>query len=356
MATGLDMLGLLIMAQSLSSPPTTVNVGVMYGMFYRGPDGFVTTDASTRRSIIQASDEINNKSDGVFDYLLPRTTLRIAFRDSQCDSTPGLLSAVYLTHQAFGGEGVSAIVGAACSGASTAATRFAGAFKVPMVSPSATSPTLSNGKEFPYFLRVAPSDAFICVAMVDLLQSLWNYTQVALVHSTDSFGSGGAAAFKETAFRAGLEYVDIPGFSQLSTQYTEQHRALKTSGARVIVLFCTDAAIGFFLRTAYEEGIGGEGFLWLGADTLGDSQVWEGDAQLASDFTLRQLVLKGAFAVGPGVQEDLATYQTFQRHRAQLHPTTKLSDGSCNLEQDDDGNYVWAGRTGETDDNPLICA
>ena len=30
--------------------------------------------------------------------------------------------------------------------------------------------------------------------MIDILKNLWNYTRIALVHSTDSYGAGGADA------------------------------------------------------------------------------------------------------------------------------------------------------------------
>eukprot|EP00966_Prymnesium_polylepis_P238365 5512863-Prymnesium_polylepis.1 len=35
-----------------------------------------------------------------------------------------------------------------------------------------------------------PSDAFGAVAMVDVLMTLWNYSSVALAHSTDAYGAG----------------------------------------------------------------------------------------------------------------------------------------------------------------------
>ena len=65
---------------------------------------------------------------------------------------------------------------------------------VPMISASSTSPDLSNGKKFPFFLRTVPSDAFGAVAMVDILQSLWSYNSVGLVHSTDAYTNCGGTA------------------------------------------------------------------------------------------------------------------------------------------------------------------
>eukprot|EP00966_Prymnesium_polylepis_P095231 2205539-Prymnesium_polylepis.1 len=86
------------------------------------------------------------------------------------------MSALHLTRDSFNGEGVSAIIGAGYSGASTTAAQVARGSSVPIISATSTSPTLSDGKDYPYFLRTCPSDAFGAVAMVDVLQKLWNYS------------------------------------------------------------------------------------------------------------------------------------------------------------------------------------
>eukprot|EP00966_Prymnesium_polylepis_P065889 1528885-Prymnesium_polylepis.1 len=106
-----------------------------------------------RLGAYQALSELNNKTDGVADELLPGTQLRVAYRDSKCDSTTSLTAALHLTRDAFNGQGVDVIIGAGCSGASVTAAQVAAASDVPIVSPYSTSPSLSNGRSFPYLLR-----------------------------------------------------------------------------------------------------------------------------------------------------------------------------------------------------------
>jgi len=67
--------------------------------------------------------QINNKSDGRADDLLPNTRLRIAFRDSARQPQAALRAAIELTSSAFQARGVSAIVGAASSSASMSAAQ-----------------------------------------------------------------------------------------------------------------------------------------------------------------------------------------------------------------------------------------
>jgi hypothetical protein len=45
---------------------------------------------------------------------------------------------------------------------------------------------LSDGKAYPYFLRTVPSDAFVAGGIIDILTTLFNYTSMALVHSSDA--------------------------------------------------------------------------------------------------------------------------------------------------------------------------
>eukprot|EP00966_Prymnesium_polylepis_P127427 2947385-Prymnesium_polylepis.1 len=311
-------------------------------MFDTQAAGYSAISWSMRVGTFQALDEINNKTDGVADELLPATQLQVAYGDSKCDATTALTAALRLTRDSFRGEGVSAIIGASCSGASVPAAQVAGASGVPIISPTSSSPSLSNGLAYPYFLRVAASDAFATIAMVDVLRVLFNYTSVALVHSADSYGAGGADAFGSAASASGLSIVTTQRFTKDATDFSAEHRALRQSAARVIVLFCQPSDGGRFLRTALEAGVGGAGYLWFGGDAVANSGLWEGDAVLSSDAVLRERVLRGFFSIAPnGQPQDSALYQGYLARRRELPPT--LGDGTtCNLEADDDGTYLWA--------------
>ena len=140
-----------------SPPPTVlvpeVQLGVLLPMFGTKAAGYSALSWSPRVGAYQALREMNDKTDGVADDLLPNTQLRLAYRDPKCDSATTLQATLQLTTQAFQGSGVSAIIGAGCSGASEMAAQVARGSSVPILSPSSTSPALSNGQAYPYFLR-----------------------------------------------------------------------------------------------------------------------------------------------------------------------------------------------------------
>eukprot|EP00966_Prymnesium_polylepis_P168120 3887074-Prymnesium_polylepis.1 len=107
-------------------------VGMLLPMFGTAASGYASlASLSPRVGAYQAFSDINNKTDGVADDLLPNTRLEFAYHDSKCDANEGLNGALALTRDAFT-EGIDAIVGAGCSGASVPAARVAGIEKIPI--------------------------------------------------------------------------------------------------------------------------------------------------------------------------------------------------------------------------------
>ena len=151
-----------------------------------------------------ALSEINNKTDGIADDLLPATQLLYARRDSKCKDRWGFYGAMQLTQNTFGGQGVHAIVGAACSDASLSAAFLGTRLKVPQVSYSSTSGELSDGSKYPYFARTPPSDAFQAFALANLVKYQFGYNIVATVATTDKYGIAGINAFHEAAEQMGM--------------------------------------------------------------------------------------------------------------------------------------------------------
>lgn len=259
------------------SPPRVVpevRIGALFPVFSAG-HGFVTDLAGVKRleSFLLALRKINDKHDGISDDLLPNTQLKFAFRDSRRDASAAFNGAVDLMREAFGGRGVSAIVGAASSDSTISAAIATSQSAIPQISYSATSTELSDGHTYPYFARVPPSDAFQSVAHVDVLKSLFGYTTIATVYSDhDTYSNSMHLNFYRQAEADGVtvlasiiipQNVD-PGSQELHNAITQ----LRFSLARVVVIFAQAKYAGRFLKSAFEHGVGGPGFLWLGSDAV----------------------------------------------------------------------------------------
>ena len=125
-----------------------IKIGVLLG--FTGPIESLTPDMadSTELAFKEASDS---------GLLLGGRTIIPVRADSTCvDSAAATAAAERL----ISSEGVAAIVGADCSGVTSAvANNVAVPNGVVMVSPSATSPGLSTIKDNGFFFRTSPSDA-----------------------------------------------------------------------------------------------------------------------------------------------------------------------------------------------------
>jgi len=102
--------------------------------------------------------------------------------DSGCDGTTAATAAQTLVD-----SGVSVIVGAACSGATTAAINVAAPAGIPMISYASTSPALTGISG--YFFRVVPSDAQQAEALIDVASAA-GVSKPAVLYMTNDYGSG----------------------------------------------------------------------------------------------------------------------------------------------------------------------
>src|SRR5712691_7927169 len=123
-----------------------------------------------------------NKAGGVLGQ-----PIQLFTEDDQTDSTAAAAATTKLITQ----NHVNAIVGAQFSGGTIASIGIAKAAGVPMVSPSATSPALSNlTLTGGYFFRTAPSDALQGVVAANYLYTNLSYRWISILARDDSYGRG----------------------------------------------------------------------------------------------------------------------------------------------------------------------
>ena len=118
--------------------------------------------------------------------LLGGKSIMIERADSTCvDSAAATTAAEGLVS-----NGVLAIMGADCSGVTGAiATNVAVPNGVVMISPSATSPGLTDLKDKGYFFRTAPSDARGGQVLADITKDR-KIKSIAVTHTNNDYGKG----------------------------------------------------------------------------------------------------------------------------------------------------------------------
>jgi len=93
---------------------------------------------------------------------------------------------------------VIGVVGPEGSTASVVVANLLGTFRIPQISPTASSDALSDKTKFPYFLRMAPPDRHQVDAMVNLINH-FKWTYIAAVYSKGSYGESAIERLKAMA-------------------------------------------------------------------------------------------------------------------------------------------------------------
>jgi ABC-type branched-subunit amino acid transport system substrate-binding protein len=342
---------LLLVSSASASPPAVVRLGGLFPKFRVGSDTPDTSGVRRLTAFVQAIHEINNKSDGVADHLLPRTQLLFATRDSKRDVSYAYDGARSIARDGFGGLGISGVVGAASSGPSSLAALALAYTRTPQISYSSTSAQLSDGTTYPYFLRTPPSDAFQARGLVELAASLFSFSRLGLVASTSSYGTAGAAAVRQEMTRMRCVLVADITIVANRADHTQSYAQLAASGAKVIILFLGTYDGATFLGGAYDHGLVGPGYIYLGSDGVVNPSAIASITELSR----RAAVWTGLFGLAPSIGQGTPNYNAYVARMRALRST--VGNGThCDLERDDDGGLLWAADHDDDPATPLVCA
>ncbi|MGY4706327.1 ABC transporter substrate-binding protein [Candidatus Bipolaricaulota sp. J31] len=94
-------------------------------------------------------------------------------------------------------DGVVAIVGALASGVTLAVSSVTIPAQIPLISPSSTSPAITELEDNDFVFRTCPSDALQGVVEAQLARNL-GYKKVAVIFVNNAYGRGLAEVFKAT--------------------------------------------------------------------------------------------------------------------------------------------------------------
>ncbi|XP_069329162.1 vomeronasal type-2 receptor 1-like [Eulemur rufifrons] len=222
-------------------------------------EGFNFRGFRWMKTMIHTIKEINERKD-----ILPNITLGYQIFDTCFTISKSVEAAlVFLTGQEENkpnfrnstGAFLAGIVGAGGSSLSVAASRILGLYYVPQVGYASTCSILSDKYQFPSYLRTVASDKIQSEAMVRLIQH-FGWVWIGTIAADDDYGKYGVKMFKENMENANL----CIAFSEIIPKvysYEKMQKAvdaIKTSTARVIVLYASDIDLSpFVLEMVYHN-------------------------------------------------------------------------------------------------------
>ncbi|PIE04607.1 MAG: branched chain amino acid ABC transporter substrate-binding protein [Spirochaetales bacterium] len=133
------------------------------------------------------------------------------------------------------GEGVVAVIGHICSGATKSALGIYNEAGIPCISPSATNPPLTKSGEYPNFFRtIAPDDAQAETDANFIVNNL-KLKKVAILHDRQDYGKGFADFCVAALEKMGVEIVLYEGITDSALDYSAILTKVAASGAEGIV-------------------------------------------------------------------------------------------------------------------------
>lgn len=202
-----------------------VNIGILLG--FTGPIESITP-------AMAAAAELAMQEASESGQFLGGRTINAIRADSTCvDAAAATAAAERLVTV----DNVAAIVGADCSGASTAVVNnVAVPNGVTMISPSSTSPALTTIDDRGLFFRTAPSDARQGAVLAELLIER-DINEVAITYTNNDYGRGLSESFSRAFEELGGRVLMTAAHEDGRADYSAEVGALAASGAQHLAVF-----------------------------------------------------------------------------------------------------------------------
>ena len=231
------------MLAAASASAQDIKIGIILG--FTGPIESLTPGMADSAEL--ALKEINDS--GMF---LNGEKLASVRADSTCiDAAAATAAAERLVTS----ENVVGIMGADCSGVTIAiANNVAVPNGVVMVSPSATSPALTDIEDNGYFFRTAPSDARQGEVLSQILMDK-GIKKVAVTYTNNDYGKGLSDSFSAAYQKLGGEITINAPHEDGKGDYSAEVGSLASAGGDLLVVFgyADQGGVGV-IRTAVESG------------------------------------------------------------------------------------------------------
>ena len=172
--------------------------------------------------------------------------------DSTCIDSAAATS---LAERMITSDRVNGIVGAMCSGATSAiVTNVAVPNGMVVISPSATSPGLTVIEDNGLFFRTAPSDAAQGVVMAEIIRER-GISSVAVTYTNNDYGQGLADSFKTAFEERGGVVTLVAAHEDNRADYSSEIGALASAGGEALVVAgYSDSGGSGIIRASLDTG------------------------------------------------------------------------------------------------------
>ena len=266
------------LAASLITSAQAENIKIGIALGFTGP-------AESLAPAMASGAELALKEASDSGAFLGGTTITSVRADSTCIDAAAATAAA---ERLVSSEGVKAIIGGLCSGATTAILKNVAMPKgVLQFSPSATSPALTTIADNGLFFRASPSDARQGAIIAQMLKEK-GIKSAALTYTNNDYGKGLADSIKTNVEALGGKITIYASHEDGKGDYTAEVGALASAGGEILIV------AGYLDQ-------GGRGIIRSALDTGAFQRFFLPDAMIGESLTAAiGKGLNGSFGVVPG--------------------------------------------------------
>ncbi|MDY3331329.1 MAG: high-affinity branched-chain amino acid ABC transporter substrate-binding protein, partial [Pelistega sp.] len=211
------------------------------------------------REGLQTAIEQINAAGGVDGH-----TLEMVVVDDACEPKQGPTAANNVVNQKIG-----FVVGPVCSGATLGSAPIFDEQGIVMVTPSATSPTITDGKDYNFIFRTIGRDDQQGPAAAAFIASK-KPAKVAVLHDKQSYGQGVATSTLENLKKHNIEAALFEGINAGESDYSSVITKLKSQGIDFVYYGGYHPELGLLLRQAREQGFNAQ---FMGPEGAGNVDI-----------------------------------------------------------------------------------
>lgn len=240
----------------LAATPAAADILIGAAGPFSGPNAAL--GEQLRRGVTQAVEDIN-ATGGIGGQ-----PLRVSFADDGCDPRKAVEAAT-----GFVSEGVKAVIGHYCSGASIPAAKVYEKAGIVIISPASTSPKLTTDGGW-NVVRLVPRDDAQAAAAAALVLGKFPDRKIAILADEAPGFAALAARFRASLGEKGVSPAVDERFKAGAKSFTDLASRVQSAGADIVYLACSYVECGQLARALRAAG--------------SRAQIISGDALATEDF------------------------------------------------------------------------
>ena len=342
---------------SLSASVNSVTIAGYFSAFSYGQDRIPVLNHQQCQhfaAFMMAIDEINNKTDGVFDSVLNTASAEMAispgqYLDKSYPPNPYFdgASAVYEV-QKYCPTLIGCVETSTNLAQASASASASNSFNIVSVLSNSASSIFNDVNSFPMNLQIAATTFSEATQIAGLISSAKKWQKVVLFTDTGVSSIDSYAAFSMANVVKKVTIIGEYFFDTGDNDYTERIVSAKRGGGKIFILFMDGTTAGRLLEQGYNAGLFHDGTQVLATST---SNIDDIKRAFTTAGRLNEAnILKGFLSTAPHPEYHFSTPQgqSFVSRFRKLSPTivvdpvTKIA--SCNTRKDaspGDSSYMY---------------